>query len=823
VERLIQDLRYGTRSLANAPGFTFIAVLTLSLGIGATTAIFSVIDAVVLKPLPFKGSEQSAVVWGFDKESGEGRYSFSYPDYKDLLEQNRSFHTLAAWTTAQPSLTSQDADPVRLKVTVVSHRLFALLGISPLVGRSFVSEEDEAGAEAVAVLSHGFWQSRFGGDPAVLGLKLNLDGKPHTIVGVTPAGFRGGTLNGRVLPPTDTQVWVPLMGWIPHRGVHNFILLGALKSDVGLEQASEDVASIADLLESRYPETNKNRGAWVEPMQDALVGDIRPVLLIFMGAVSFVLLIACANVANLMLGRAAVREREVAIRMSLGASRARLVRQLLTESLLLSLVSGVFGLAFAFWGFRALITLGPDNIPRMDQVTLDLRVLAFLFLVSVLTGLIFGLAPALAASKSRLQFSLKEGGAGTLSTASAGRHLRQFLVVSEVAVAVTLVIGAGLLLRSLREVQRADTGFVSENLLSVDLQLPIGFIAPEWPRSVGFFRDLLDRVRALPGILSAAAAMSHPMKIGWSTGFTLEGRPPPSPGDEPEANYRPVTPGYFETMGIPLVKGRTFTAQDDEQAPGVAVINQAFVRKFFPDEDPLGRRILRVHWWGARDNAYEIVGVVADVRFGGVDSAGLIQARGAWSEAAMYFPHAQQPVPTMTLMVRTERNPLDMVQAVRNEVGALEPNLPLDDVNTMDQMTIEATAPRRFNTLLLGIFAVLALLLSAVGTYGVLSYLVAQRTHEIGMRMALGASKGEVLRLVLGKGMKLVLVGLAIGIAGALAVSRVLSNLLYGVSTTDSVTFVAVSFFLLVIALSACYIPARRAASVDLLIALRYE
>jgi putative ABC transport system permease protein len=685
-----------------------------------------------------------------------------------------------------------------------------------------VAGEDEAGAEAVAILAHGFWQSRFGGDPSILGSKLILDGKPHTIIGVTPDDFRGGTSNGRVLPPTDTQVWIPLMGWIPHRGVHNFILLGTLKKGISLEQADEDLAAIAARVEMQYPETNRNRGVWVEPMQDAFVGEIRPALTILMAAVGFVFLIVCANVANLFLGRAATREKEVAVRMALGAGRRRLIRQLLTESVLLGLIGGGLGSLLAIWGLKALIRIAPGEIPRIDQVAVDIRVFSFLLLISVLTGVVFGLAPALLASRSTLQLSLKEGGS---TTASAGRNrFRQFLIVSEVALAVTLVIGAGLLLRSLVEVQRVDMGFVSENVLTVDLALPIEFIAPEWPRSVRFFGELVHRARALPGVRSAAAAMSHPMNIGWSTSFTFEGRPPPEPGEEPEANYRPVTPGYFEAMGIPFIQGRSFTERDDAQAPGVAIINEAFARRFFPDEDPIGRRLLRAHWWRARDdNAYEIVGVVADVRFGGVDAAGFVKNRGAWSEAAMYFPHAQQPVPTMKLLVRTASDPLDMVQAVRHEVHALEPDLPLDHVSTMAHLIDEAATPRSFNTLLLGIFASVALVLSAVGIYGVLSSLVAQRTREIGMRMALGASKGRVLGLLLGKGLKLVLIGLGIGVAGTLAVSRLISNLLYGISSTDLVTFVVVALFVAITALAACLVPAHRAASIDPLRALRYE
>lgn len=822
VDQLIQDLRFGLRSLLKAPGITLVAVLTLALGIGATTAIFTVFDAVVLEPLPYEGVARSVVIWGYDRETGEGRYSHSFPDYKDLLEQNRSARLLAAWTTSQPSLTSQDAEPVRLNVTVVSHQLFPLLGIQPSVGRGFTAEEDELGAEAVAVLTHGFWQSRFGGDPDVLGSKLTLDGKPHTIVGITPEDFRGGTSTGRVLPPTDTQVWIPLMGWIPHRGVHNFILLGMLKEGVGLEQADQDLANIAKRLEAQYPETNRNRGVWVEPAQEAFVGEIRPALLILMSAVGFVLLIVCANVANLLLGKATTREKEVAVRMALGAGRGRLIRQLLTESVLLALIGGGLGSLLAIWGLKLLVGIAPGEIPRLDRVAIDIRVFGFLLLISVLTGVIFGLAPALLGSRSTLQSSLKEGG-GT-SPSSGRNRFRQYLIVSEVALAVMLVIGAGLLLRSLVEVQRVDTGFVSENVLTVDLTLPIGFIAPEWPRSVSFFKELIQRVRGLPGVRSAAATMNHPMKIGWSTSFTLEGRPPPSPGEEPEANYRPVTPGYFEAMGIPLIKGRSFTDRDDEQAPGVAIINQAFARRFFPDQDPIGRRLLRAHWWQARDdNAYEIVGIVSDVRFGGVDAAGFVKNRGAWSEAAMYFPHAQQPVPTMTLVVRTASEPLDMVQSVRHEVHALDPNLPLDGIGSMTDLVDEAAHPRNFNTLLLVVFASVALILSAVGIYGVLSSLVAQRTREIGMRMALGASKGTVLGLLLGKGLKLVLIGVGIGVAGTLAVSRVISNLLYGISATDLATIVAVSLFVAITALAACFVPAHRAASIDPLKALRYE
>jgi putative ABC transport system permease protein len=552
------------------------------------------------------------------------------------------------------------------------------------------------------------------------------------------------------------------------------------------------------------------------------VGEIRPALLILMSAVGFVLLIVCANVANLLLGGATTREKEVAVRMALGAGRGRLIRQLLTESILLALIGGCLGSLFAVWGLKALVGIAPGEIPRLDQVGVDLRVFGLLLLISVLAGVVFGMAPALLGSRCTLQLSLKEGG-GT--TASSGRNrFRQYLIVSEVALAVTLVIGAGLLIRSLVEVQRVDTGFVSENILTVDLKLPIGFIAPQWPRSVRFFEELVNRVRALPGVRSAAAAMNHPMNIGWSTGFALEGRPPPSPGDEPEANYRPVTPGYFEAMGIPLIRGRSFTGRDDEQAPGVAIINQAFARRFFTDEDPIGRRLLRAHWWrGREDDAYEIVGVVSDVRFGGVDAAGFVKNRGAWSEAAMYFPHAQQPVPTMTLIVRTKRDPLEMVQAVRHEVHALDPNLPLDRIGTMTDLVDEAATPRNFNTLLLVIFASVALILSAVGIYGVLSSLVAQRTREIGMRVALGASKGRVLALLLGKGLKLILIGVAIGIAGTLAVSRLISNLLYGISSTDLVTFVVVSLFVAITALAACLVPAHRAASIDPLKALRYE
>ena len=800
-----KDIRFGLRTLAKSPGTTLAALLALALGIGANSAIFSVVNGVLLKPLPYPQPDQLVVVMAKNPEAGCPRFSVSVPDFEDWRRQSRSFQGLVALDSGRFNLTAGDR-PEALQGARVSADFFRTLKMEPVLGRGFNAGEDRVGGERVVVLSEGLWRRRFGADPGIVGRAVTLDGEARTVVGVAPPG---------VELPSKSEIWLPLAvdAAKESRGAHYLLVLGRLKPGISLKQAGTEMAAVAGRLERQYPDTNTGWGTLLIPLAELQVEKIRTALLILLVFVSFVLLIACADVANLLLARVAAREREIALRAALGADRVRLLRQMLTETLVLFLAGGVLGLLLAHWGIQALIALNPDGIPRSREVHLDGGVLLFTFAVSLGTGLLFGLVPALAGAGSHLSESLKQGGRAVAGGVR-GRLVRNALVLAQVALTLVLLVGAGLLIQSFARLQAVDPGFRPQGVLTVKLELPQAKY-PEPQRQIVFYRGLLERVRALPGV--EHAGFLFPLPLGGSNmilAFSVAGRPDPPPNAVPSTNVRTATPGAFRALGIPLRRGRMFDERDNESGMLVLLVNETMAAQVWPNEDPLGKRISFDDTKDPKARWYTVVGVVGDVRHQAL-------AEEAGSEA--YWPQFQDPISSATLVVRGTGDPGGLTGPIREAVRALDPDLPLDKVATLSDVVSASLAQSRFKAVLLALFAGLALVLALVGVYGVVSYSVTQRTHELGIRMALGARREQVLRLVLRQGMTQVLIGLALGLVGAWFASRFLAGQIYGLSATDPLTFVAVPLGLAAVALVANYLPARRATRVDPLVALRQD
>jgi putative ABC transport system permease protein len=817
LETLWQDLRYGLRLLMKNKGFTLIAVFTLALGIGANTAIFSVLNAVLLRPLPYDDPERLVVVWADrpiqQAQTGLPDFPVTVADFVDWRNQSRVFEHMTAMEGRRMNLTG-GGEPESVVGLRASASLFPLLGARLVLGRAFLPEEDRAGADRVVVLSHGLWQQRYGADPKIIGQKIiTLNNEDYTVIGVTAPDFqfpRRGEIPSYFGVTTRPDLYLPTAftpAQMSNRSEGRMAVIARLRPGVSLQQASAEMNAIAHRLTEQYPQTNTDKGVRLAPLHQQTVGKVRTGLLILLGAVGCVLLIACANVANLLLARAAGRQKEMATRAALGASRWRVVRQLLSESLLLAISGGAAGLLLGWQGVELLLSIAPDNLPRAQDIKLDTRVAGFTFLVSLLTGIVFGLLPALQASKIDLSVTLKEGGRDAVGLLR--RRLRGFLVVSEVALAFVLLIGAGLLIRSFARLTEVDPGLDPRGVLTMTILQPEAKYSDG--RSVTFCQQTLERVRALPGV--EAAAMVKPMPLSGSHGsaaFRIEGRP--SPTEETfMAGVRIISPGFFKTFRVPLVNGRLIAESDGAKAPPVVVVNESLARIYFANEDPLGKRI--IIFGGTR----AIVGVVSDVRHSALDEE---------AKAEIYLPMTQVPAVLtiyMPLAVRTSGDPMQMIAAVRGQVWAVDKDIPISNIETMERLMAKSVAPRRFNLLLLGAFALVGLALAGVGLYGVMSYMVTQRTREIGVRMALGAQTGDVLRLVIGEGLKLALIGALLGLGGALALTRLLKTLLFGVSATDPPTFIVIAALLIIVALLACWIPARRAASMDPLVSLRVE
>ncbi|HEX8180907.1 MAG TPA: ABC transporter permease [Pyrinomonadaceae bacterium] len=813
LETILKDIRYSIRLLAKHPGFAVVAVLTIALGVGANTAIFSVVNAVLLRPLPFKDPER-LVRLSEQSQQGPGM-SIAYPNFKDWRSENTVFAGLAASRFDNFNLTGLD-EPERLQGRNVSWNFFDVLGVQPALGRSFRPEEDSAGGERVCVISYGLWQRRFGADPQLVGRQVTLNSESYTVIGVLPQGYRYGT-------PTDVFTPIGLRETDElfslrdnHPGIY---AIARLKPEISLTQAEAEMKGIAARLAQAYPKENAGHSVSLMSMREYFVGDIRPSLLILLGAVGFVLLIACANVANLMLARAAARTREIAIRMALGAGRWRVVRQLLTESVLLAILGGACGLLLALWGVDVLRRASLDIIPTTADVSLDRTVLGFTLLVTLLTGVLFGLAPAFQSARQEPGEALKDGGR-TGTTGVARNRVRALLVVGEVALSLMLLVGSGLLIRSFVRLREVDTGFDPHNLLTMHLTYRADD-DEDGQKGVNFYDEVLAKIKTLPGVEAGAVANGAPFLDEYDTSFEIEGRPPASPDQRTYAVSYSTSPDYLRALGLRLVRGRFFDARDTQQTPPVAVIDEEFARLYFPGADPIGQYLAANPAEGT--SHVEIVGVVTHVKQFGLDVKEPIPAQ-------LYRPRTQIPAQfrartnaSASLLVRTTSDPAALAPIVRRAVHEIDNTQPVYAVNTMAQILSDSLAAQRLSMLLLSLFAAGALIIAAVGIYGVMSYSVVQRTHELGIRLALGAQPRDVLRLVIRQGMLLALAGVAVGLIGALLLTRVMTTLLYGVHPTDPVTFTAVSLILLTVALTACFIPARRATRVDPLIALRDE
>jgi putative ABC transport system permease protein len=807
METFMHDIRFGIRMLAKKPMFSIIAVITLALGIGANTAIFSVVNGVLLRPLPFKEPDRLMMIRE-TKLPQFPEFSVAPGNFLDWRKQNTVFERLVAYKGSSLNLIGT-GDPERLRALNVTEGFFAMLGAQPQLGRDFLAEEDQVGHNNVVILSYGLWQRRFSGDPKILNQTITLNRQAYTVIGVMPATFHFGS------GENELDLWTPMAfteEQAQNHGGHGLVAIGQLKPGVTVDQARAEMSAIAGRLAAQYP-VDIGWDVKIMPLLEFSVRSIKPALLVLLVAVAFVLLIACANVANLLLARAAGRQKEIATRTSLGASRWRIVRQLLTESLLLSLLGGALGLALAKWGMDLLLTLAPPDLPRLNNVSLDGRALAFTATITLLTGVIFGLVPALQSSKPNLNETMKDAGRGS-TEGGRRQRIRSTLVVLEVATALVLLVGAGLMIKSFWQLQKVDPGFNPDNALTVQVSLPKTKY-PQESQQVAFFQQLIERVATLPGVQSAGAGHVVPLSGNdFVLAFEIDGRPPLQPGVTQSTNYYSVSADYFKAMGIPLRRGRVFTERDIKDSPRVAVINETMAKKIFPDEDPIGKRITFDNRQKENPEWFEIVGIVGDVKQYGLDQVTTMQT---------YEPYIQQTFPYMTLVVRTTGDPTNLNAAIRSEVLKLDKEQPTTNFKTLNEFFSISIAQQRFSVVLLGVFAVVALVLSAVGVYGVLSYAVTQRTHEIGIRVALGAGRRDVLRLVVGQGMLLTVSGVAGGLGAAFALTRLMASLLFGVTATDAVTFASVASLLLAVALLACYIPARRATKVDPLVALRYE
>lgn len=802
---VLEDIRYAIRRLCKAPSFSAIALATLALGIGVNAAIFSVLNTVILKPLPYEDAERLMFV--MESRPNTPFISVAYLNYLDWREQNESFEQMAIVRGQTYNLTG-DHGPVRLMGAQVSANFFATLGAQPMLGRTFEPLDDHPGAARTAVLNYGVWQRRFGGDPSILGKTLVLNGTSYTVVGVLPADFKW------LLQHQPPEVWTPIGLWadtdmLSRRGNRSGMnVIARLEDDVRVKDAEADLATIAQRLEDQYPATNTGSRVRMMPFQERIVGGARTPLLILLGAVGLVLMIACANVANLLLARATGRTMEMAVRTAVGARRLRLIRQLLTESSVLAVTGGIIGVWLAYLGIDLLVAASPADLPRIDEVGIDGTVLAFSAMLALLTAGVFGLAPALQSSRPDLSATLK----GSVGGPARGKRFRNGLVVAEVALALVLLISAGLLIRSFWRLQTESPGFNSENVWTGQIVLT-GPSYPDQDANRAFYYRLLEKLHSVPGV--QAAGIINPLPVtntGWQARFMIEGQPRPEPGEFPFAEWMQISPGYFHAMEIPLLRGRVFTDYDRLDTQQVVIIDENFANRHFPNQDPTGRRIA----FGESDSPTwrEIVGVVGHVKLNGVaEEAGI----------EMYTPYAQSAYAPITLILRSTGDPGSVASAVRNTVRAIDPDVPVYNIRMMDELLDKTVEERGLAMKLLTIFAILALVLVAVGIYGVMSYTVSQRTREIGVRVALGAQQTNVLSLVIRHGATLALTGLAIGIVAAYGVTRLLRSMLFGVEPTDPITFGLVSVFLAVVALAACVVPARRASRADPLVALRYE